>query len=374
MIDIQTEIIGTQILEEEIKISPEKKFPKLLEIIDKSTGKILIFASTKRYVEILRERLEKENIRCCTIHSNITQRKREFALKDFQMGKIKVLIGTDVASRGLHIDDVEYVINYDSARSDEIHKHRIGRTGRMGKIGNAITFVEEGRRKRRRDRTDDYLPKHLRENKEGSERRPASREREGRSERPTGGRRFKSDYSGGERRSYSSEGSERRERPTGERRPYNRGGERKPYSSEGSERRSYNSENNERSPHRENRDRPTGERRSYSSEGSERKPYHSESSERKFYHSENKEYSSNREGRSERPRREYSDENRENRPRRFGSNEIVFGKDRKKDKPHRQFQNRDESDGERRGPKKPEGRFQSTRAKVRSRFSKFRKR
>lgn len=176
MIDIKTEIIGEKIFEEEIKLNPEQKFPKLLEYVNKSMGKILIFTSTKRYVEVLKERLDKENVKCKTIHSDITQARREMALKDFKSGRIKVLIATDVASRGLHIDDVEYVINYDVARTGEIHKHRIGRTGRMGKIGNAVTFVEQ-RKRRRKDRTDGYVPKHKRESEENNkEERKRSRE------------------------------------------------------------------------------------------------------------------------------------------------------------------------------------------------------
>jgi len=303
LIDIQKEIVGTQIFEEEIKLRPEQKFPKLLEYLNQATGKILIFSSTKRYVEILRERIEKEGFQCNTIHGDITQARREHALREFKTGKIKILIATDVASRGLHIDDVEYVINYDSARSDDIHKHRIGRTGRMGKIGNAITFSEE-RKRRRRDRTDDYLPKHLRENKEGSERRPENRERNNeRRERPTGGRRFKSDYSGGERRSYNSEGSERRERPTGER---------KPYTSEGNERRG------------------------------------------------------NRDWKS---KKEYNPNEKLNREK------HSFTVDKKKEKLHERFsEKKDDRFGDKKEYKKPDGRFQSTRSKVRSRFSKFKRR
>ncbi len=303
MVDIKTEIVGTQIFEEEIKLRSEQKFPKLLEYLNKATGKVLIFSSTKRYVEILRERIEKEGIRCNTLHSAITQARREHALREFRDGKIKILIATDVASRGLHIDDVEYVINYDTARSSEIHKHRIGRTGRMGKIGNAITFTEERGRKRRKDRTDDYIPKHKRENNEGSERRPSNREGEGRSERPTGGRRFKSNYSGGERRSYNSEGSERRERPTGER---------KPYTSEGNERRG------------------------------------------------NKDWKS---------KKEYNPNEKLNREK------HSFTVDKKKEKLHERFsEKKDDRFGDKKEYKKPDGRFQSTRSKVRSRFSKFKKR
>lgn len=174
LIDIKTEIIGEKILEENHNLNPEQKFPKLLEYIHKSKGKILIFSSTKRYVEILKERLDKENVKSKTIHSDITQAKRENALRDFKTGKIKILIATDVASRGLHIDDVEYVINYDTARTSEIHKHRIGRTGRMGKIGNAITFTEV-RKRRRKDRTDGYMPSFKKESEDTNNRKTNGR-------------------------------------------------------------------------------------------------------------------------------------------------------------------------------------------------------
>lgn len=267
LIDIKTEIVGTQIFEEEHKLRPEQKFPKLLEYLNKATGKVLIFSSTKRYVEILRERIEKEGIRCNTIHSDITQARREHALREFRDSKIKILIATDVASRGLHIDDVEYVINYDSARSDDIHKHRIGRTGRMGKIGNAITFTEERGKRRRKDRTDDYVPKHKREN---NDRRP------------------------------SREGGERRNR-------------------------------DDRRDNRNSEGRRENEKREW------------------------------------KPKKEYSPNEKLNREK------HSFTVDKKKEKLHERFSEK-KYDGEKKEYKKPEGRFQSTRAKVRSRFSKFRKR
>jgi ATP-dependent RNA helicase DeaD len=191
LIDIKTEIIGEKILEENHDLNPEQKFPKLLEYIHKSKGKILIFSSTKRYTEVLKERLDKEGIKCRTIHSDITQAKRENALREFKTGKIKILIATDVASRGLHIDDVEYVINYDTARTSEIHKHRIGRTGRMGKIGNAITF-NEVRKRRRKDRTDGYMPRHKRdseENNDGKRRRARENGEESKEKRENRNRR-----------------------------------------------------------------------------------------------------------------------------------------------------------------------------------------
>lgn len=191
LIDIKTEIIGEKIFEEEIKLNPEQKFPKLLEYVNKSMGKLLIFTSTKRYVEVLKERLDKEGVKCKTIHSDITQAKREMALREFRTGKIKVLVATDVASRGLHIDDVEYVINYDVARSSDIHKHRIGRTGRMGKIGNAVTFIEQ-RKRRRKDRTDGYMPKHKRDsegNNDGKRRRTREKSEESKEKRENKNRR-----------------------------------------------------------------------------------------------------------------------------------------------------------------------------------------
>lgn len=86
----------------------------------------------------------RANIQSCTIHGDKQQVQRDRALQLFKTGKVKVLVATDVASRGLDIPDVELVINYDFPKQIEDYIHRIGRTGRAGKKGATISYLVEG--------------------------------------------------------------------------------------------------------------------------------------------------------------------------------------------------------------------------------------
>jgi len=116
----------------------------LIEVIEEAKdGKVLVFVATKRNTEFLAKQLQKYHYHATYIHGGKTQSNREIALKNFKTGRTKILIATDIASRGLQIDNVEYVVNYNLANDLDTHKHRIGRTGRMGKTGHAITFVGE---------------------------------------------------------------------------------------------------------------------------------------------------------------------------------------------------------------------------------------
>lgn len=143
-ISIKTEVVGVNIVEKNIEMRPQDKFLYLLELVKKAEGKkILVFVSTKRESENVERKLEKSGFVAASIHGDKSQRYREDALKDFKSGKAQILIATDVAARGLQIDNVEYVVNYDVARDKDTHKHRIGRTGRMGNKGVAITFMTD---------------------------------------------------------------------------------------------------------------------------------------------------------------------------------------------------------------------------------------
>jgi len=147
---LNEEIIGTKIIEEIISTPARWKTQKLIELIkDKKDKKILIFVSTKRFCDMLSQRLTKNRFRVETIHGDLSQRKREIALSRFKKGEVNILIATDVAARGLQIDNVDYVVNYDEPQDEDTYKHRVGRTGRMGKTGYAINF--------KIDNTDLYL-------------------------------------------------------------------------------------------------------------------------------------------------------------------------------------------------------------------------
>lgn len=104
--------------------------------------KVIIFGRTKWGIEKLSKTLIQRGFRAASIHGNKSQGQRQRALDGFKNGDIKILLATDVASRGLDIDDVTHVINYDQPASYEDYVHRIGRTGRAGKRGIALTFVE----------------------------------------------------------------------------------------------------------------------------------------------------------------------------------------------------------------------------------------
>ncbi len=107
----------------------------------KELTKVLIFGRTKHGVEKLSQTLVQRGFRSESIHGNKNQNGRQRALKLFSAGQIQILVATDVAARGLDIADVSHVINYDIPATHDDYVHRIGRTGRAGKLGKALTFV-----------------------------------------------------------------------------------------------------------------------------------------------------------------------------------------------------------------------------------------
>ncbi|MDR2698159.1 MAG: DEAD/DEAH box helicase [Candidatus Methanoplasma sp.] len=124
-----------------ISVGRRNKSWALTRILDIDKPKAIIFCQTKRMVDILDQRLTEHGYKIKAIHGDMPQPKREKVLKDFREDKIQILIATDVAARGLDIDDISYVINYDMPEEVETYIHRIGRTGRAGKEGVAIAFV-----------------------------------------------------------------------------------------------------------------------------------------------------------------------------------------------------------------------------------------
>jgi ATP-dependent RNA helicase DeaD len=126
-----------------ITLSRAEKLQRLKDILlQEPTSRTIVFVASKRGVEFVCHKLNEHSIEARYLHGGKSQSQRERVVRDFQEGRFRILIATDVASRGLHIDDVNHVINYDKADSDDTHTHRIGRTGRMGSNGKATTFVE----------------------------------------------------------------------------------------------------------------------------------------------------------------------------------------------------------------------------------------
>jgi ATP-dependent RNA helicase RhlB len=121
--------------------SNKEKMPLLVGLIrEMGEGRIMVFVNMKREAERVQAYLQANGIDARAISGDVPQKKRLRMLMDFQSGDLPVLIGTDVASRGLHIPDVQYVINYDLPQDSEDYVHRIGRTARAGAAGDAISF------------------------------------------------------------------------------------------------------------------------------------------------------------------------------------------------------------------------------------------
>ncbi|MFH1221671.1 MAG: DEAD/DEAH box helicase [Candidatus Micrarchaeota archaeon] len=132
-----------KIEEEFITLNRAEKMQHLKEILRREpNSRTLIFVASKRGVEYVCDKLNDNQIEAGYLHGGKTQGQRERVLRDFQEGRIMVLVATDIAARGIHVEDISHVISYDRADTKDTHTHRIGRTGRMGKAGKAITFVE----------------------------------------------------------------------------------------------------------------------------------------------------------------------------------------------------------------------------------------
>jgi ATP-dependent RNA helicase DeaD len=123
-------------------VDPERKFQALCDIMaQKSVSRALIFCSTKIGADRLGYRLRRLRRDFAVIHGDLTQPQRERALEDFRKGRVRFLIATDVASRGLDIQGISHVVNYEVPSDPLLYFHRIGRTGRAGASGIAVTLV-----------------------------------------------------------------------------------------------------------------------------------------------------------------------------------------------------------------------------------------
>ena len=126
-------------------VSRREKFPLLLGLLKKEQAdvRVLVFVNTKREGEHLSGRLKINDFRVAVLSGDIPQKKRLRILEDLKAGKLNFLVATDVASRGLHIEGVTHVVNYDLPQDAEDYVHRIGRTARAGAKGKSISFADE---------------------------------------------------------------------------------------------------------------------------------------------------------------------------------------------------------------------------------------
>ncbi len=142
-ISVKTQDTAKNIDQDVIRIKNKTKFEVLLELLlTEDFNKVLVFSRTKHGAEKLAHELKKSGVKAESIHGDKNQSARLRALNDFKSDRVKVLVATDVAARGLDISDISHVINYDLPATYEDYIHRIGRTGRALKKGKALTFIE----------------------------------------------------------------------------------------------------------------------------------------------------------------------------------------------------------------------------------------
>src|SRR5208337_795143 len=129
-----------------IEVAADRKQEVLHRLLTKETGRCLVFARTKRGTERLAKSLVRQGFAAAMIHGDRSQSQRTAALAGFQRGRFRILVATDLASRGIHVQDIAHVINYDLPGDAESFIHRAGRTGRAGERGVASTlFAREQR-------------------------------------------------------------------------------------------------------------------------------------------------------------------------------------------------------------------------------------
>jgi len=128
------------------EVIPEHKQAALRRLLVKETGRCLVFVRTKRGADRLTKALNHDGLAAATIHGNRSQSQRTTALAGFQQGRYRVLVATDIASRGIHVEEIVHVINYDLPEVAESFIHRVGRTGRLGKHGCASTLFTRSER------------------------------------------------------------------------------------------------------------------------------------------------------------------------------------------------------------------------------------
>ena len=122
---------------------PEKKGLLISLLKQESDKSVLVFSRTKHGADSISHILKKAGIRSEAIHGNKSQGQRQRALGDFKSGKIQVMVATDIAARGIDINELNMVINYDLPDVAETYVHRIGRTGRAGRSGTALSFCSK---------------------------------------------------------------------------------------------------------------------------------------------------------------------------------------------------------------------------------------
>jgi ATP-dependent RNA helicase RhlE len=128
------------------EVEQDRKLGLLQRMLRQEKGSFLVFARTKRGADRLSKKLAREGVRSAAIHGDRSQNQRNHALRGFQEGQYRVLVATDVAARGIHVEGISHVVNYDLPQVPEDFIHRVGRTGRAGARGTASTFAMRSER------------------------------------------------------------------------------------------------------------------------------------------------------------------------------------------------------------------------------------
>ena len=128
--------------------SPDQKLQLLVHLLQRARNRALVFCNRKHKTETIARQLSRKGIQARCLNGGMTQQQRERVTADFHHKAFNVLVATDVAARGLHIDNITHVYNYEIPRDVDSYTHRVGRTARAGKQGKAISLVEQGEDKR----------------------------------------------------------------------------------------------------------------------------------------------------------------------------------------------------------------------------------
>jgi len=144
-VEIEPERVATASVDQRVYlVSSRERFPVLMDLLnDPTVDSVIIFANRRDQVRRLYEKLRKEGVQCGMLSGEITQAKRTKTLENFKSGRSKVMVATDVAGRGIHVEGISHVVNYNLPEDPEDYVHRIGRTGRAGATGVSISFASE---------------------------------------------------------------------------------------------------------------------------------------------------------------------------------------------------------------------------------------
>ena len=144
-VEVDSELMaGATVTQQVFVVTAREKFNVLYNLLRlHATRRVLVFCNRRDSTEAVAEKLRRHGIACEMLSGDVQQNRRLRALEDFRSGKVRVVVATDVAGRGIHVDDIGFVVNYDFPYEPEDYVHRIGRTGRAGHAGTAISFADE---------------------------------------------------------------------------------------------------------------------------------------------------------------------------------------------------------------------------------------